>query len=145
MIDPGEYPKKEIMLSYIHIQSHRVQSDETHTKSYAVLIDLSLLYKATCLRFIGSYKNRVNHCSKGQFFVTGNFHYENSIKSPHIHNLDTEHSCIFCLYVLYKVLGSKRMETEPLKVGTRCFFMQRRSTQHEGASWPAYCRVHRYL
>lgn len=85
MIDPGEYPKKETILSYTHIQSHRVQSDETHTKSHAVLIDLSLLYKATCLRFIGSYKNGVNHCSKGEFLVIGNFHYENSVKSPQSH------------------------------------------------------------
>lgn len=125
MIDPGEYPKKEPILSYTHIQSHREQSDETHTKPWAALIDLSLLYKATCLRFIGSYKTGVNHCRKGRFLVIDNFHYENSIKSPRSHNLDIEHSCRFCLDALYKVLSSARMETEPLKVGTRCFFMQR--------------------
>lgn len=69
--------------------------------------------------------------------VIGNFHYESSFKSPQSHNLDTEHSCRFCLYALYKVLGSMKMETEPLEVGTRCFFMQRWSTQHEGASRPS--------
>lgn len=67
--DPGEYPKKETILSYTHIQSRHVQTDETHTKSYAVLTDLSfsLHYKATCLRFTGSYKNGVNQCSRGHW------------------------------------------------------------------------------
>lgn len=40
MIEPGGYPKRETILLYTHIQSHDVQTEETHTKACAVLIDL---------------------------------------------------------------------------------------------------------